>query len=387
MGAGRLRWAARVTAVVGAWAFLGGAPGVAQADTRYDGEATALRIEGLQLQLLPGGSEHLPPELRAAVEELQAQAPEQMQRDSLTLAMPDQVIGHAEYEGTDTQGAIPPNPLLTADVLEARSVPTGRGMLSEASVAGLEIGGGVLTADVIRTRCLGDGEGITLDVSQLELGSSEEIVDGRVSLRSGTAVPITGLGSITFNQRDTDGSTYGEATNVVIDLDSSLSLEMLARLFDDVADLRAALDQVLADLGRTKLGPEAPFGQLTDGVRQALAEAGPQVEDGGDQGAEGVVDTMPQQMKDAVNQVLAGAAHLQGTVTISNAACAQQTLTGQAGAPSQPQQAAPVQPAAQNQPPLADTGAPAGVLALGLAGLAALAGGGLVLLRLRHGGA
>jgi hypothetical protein len=79
-------------------------------------------------------------------------------------------------------------------------------------------------------------------------------------------------------------------------------------------------------------------------------------------------------------------AHLGGTLTISNAACAQQPIAADASKPSQPQQAVPAQPAAQSQPPLADTGAPVGVVGIGLAGLAALAGGGFVLLRLRRPG-
>jgi hypothetical protein len=383
MGTGRLRRVARGIAVVGACALVGASPGVARADAQYDGEATALRIEGLQLQLFPNGTKNLPPELRTAIEQLQAQAPEELQRNDVTLAMPDQVIGHAEYEGTDTQGAIPPNPLITADFLEAKSVPTKNGgMLSEASVAGLSIGGGALTADVIRTQCRGDGGGILLNVSQLAFKS--EIVRGRVSLGSDTAVPIEGLGKITFNQRDTDGTTYGEATNVVIDLDSNLSLEALARLFDTTAPaVEDALKQVLVDLGETKFGPDGqqPLKEVFNEESVGQLQGG-QVYKGLDDAMNQIETEAPEPLKDALNNL----AHLDGTITISNAACAQRTLADQA-APSQPQQAVPAEPAAQSQPPLADTGAPVGVVGIGLAGLAALAGGGYVLLRLRRRGA
>jgi hypothetical protein len=381
----RVRAVVRTLAAVGtAAALVAASPAGAQAKerTRYDGDATALRIEGLRLQLFPNGTKNLPAELRHAIEQLQSQAPEELQRDSLALVMPDQVIGHTEFPGTDTQGEIPANPLLTADVLPARSVRTKDGdLVSEAGVADLSLGGGVLSAGVIKTTCTGDGDTVGLDVSDLDLSSNQDIVDSEVTLRPGTAVPIAGIGTITFNQQDTDGTTYAEGTNVVIDLDSDLSVDTLLGLFDTtVPAVRRALEQVLLQLGETRVGPDGeqpfkrvfnqiPVGQFEDGARE-LAD---QLRDGARQ--------FPRQAREALNNV----AHLGGTITVANAACSQAPITVSASQPQAPQQAAPAQPAADTgRPPLADTGSPAGTLGIGLAGLLALAGGAFALLRLRR---
>jgi LPXTG-motif cell wall-anchored protein len=391
MRSGKGRQAVRMALAMGAAATLiAGAPGTAQAATQYDGDATALRIEGLRLQLFPNGLDGAPEQLAPlvdALEELQSHAPEQLQRESLALVMPDQVIGQAQFPGTDTQGAIPDNPLLTADVLEARSVKTDTGeLLSEASVAGLSLGGGVLSADVIRTSCTGTGDRVGLDISQLRLRSNQDIVKTEVTLEPGAAVPIEGIGSITFNQQDTDGTTYAEGTNVVIDLDSDLSVEALLGLFDTTLPAaRRALEQVLLQLGETKFGPQGeqplkevfnednlsqlPTGEFEDGV----AEATQQIRDGSQQ--------LPEEARDALNNI----AHLAGTITVSNAACAQQTITASAPQPNQPQEAVPAEPVGNTpQPPLADTGSPAGMTALGVAGLGAVVAGGLVLARARR---
>jgi hypothetical protein len=389
----RLRAVVRTLAAVGAAAALVAAsPAGAQAKerTRYDGDATALRIEGLRLQLFPNGFDGAPRQLRPlveALEELQSQAPEQLRRQRLSLVMPDQVIGHAEFPGSDTQGHIPANPLLTADVLPARSVRTKDGdLLSQAGITDLSLGGGVLTADLIKTSCTGDGDTVGLDVSDLDLSSNQDIVDSEVTLRPGTAVPIAGIGTITFNQQDTDGTTYAEGTNVVIDLDSDLSVDTLLGLFDTtVPAVRRALEQVLLRLGETRVGPDGeqpfkrvfnqdnfdqiPVGQFEDGARE-LAD---QLRDGARQ--------FPRQAREALNNV----AHLGGTITVANAACSQAPITVSASQPQAPQQAAPAQPAADTgRPPLADTGSPAGTLGIGLAGLLALAGGAFALLRLRR---
>jgi len=381
-------------AVGAATVLMAGWPGAAQAATDYDGDATAVRVEGLRLQLFPQGFDGAPAQLRPLVDalrQLQSQAPQELRRDRLALVMPDQVIGHAEYPGVDTQGAIPDNPLLTADVLPARSVRLRNGdLLSEAGVTDLSLGGGVLSADVVKTSCSGDGDTVSLDVSQLRLSSNQAIARSEVDLKPGTAVPIAGIGSITFNQQDTDGTTYAEGTNVVIDLDSDLSLDALLGLFDStVPAVRRALEQVLLQIGDTRLGPDGqqplkqvfnrrnlrqiPTDQFEAGARQ-LAE---QVREGARQ--------LPPEAREALNHV----AHLGGTVTIANAACAQATTTTSAAQPQAPRAAAPAQPAANtsSQPPLADTGSPAGLAGMAAAGLAALGGGLVALVRLRRRGA
>jgi len=375
-----------LAATAAAAALVTASPGSAEAATDYDGDATALRFEGLGLQLFPHGTNGVPKQLQPLVEAfkgLRSQAPAELQRDSLTLAMPDRTIGHAQFPGSDTQGHIPNNPLITADLLEARSVRTRDGMLSQAKVVGLSLGGGVLGADVITSSCAGDGDTIALDVSQLDLSSNQRIVDSRVSLKPDTAVPIAGLGSITFNQKDTDGSTYGEATNVVIDLDSDLSLAALGRLFDETAPaMESAVRQVIKDLADTEVGPdgEQPFEQLGDNADRLRGE---QLWAGLDQAVEQVsgplADNAPPGLANALNNV----AKLSGTVTVSNAACSQAPVS--APRPQAPQQATSAQPAADtSEPPLADTGSPAGLLGLGVAGLAALTGGAVGLLRLRR---
>lgn len=384
MASSRARLAGRALVVAGLAALVAGAPVVpAQAATEYDGEATALRIEGLRLQLFPHGPEGAPKEfapLVDAFEEIRSHGPAELQRDSLSLAMPDQTIGHAQYPGSDTKGDIPDNPLITADVVEARSVDARKGgMVSEASVAGLSLGGGVLSADVIRCSCAGTGDNVTLDVSHVDLNSNQQIVESRVELEPGTAVPIRGLASMTFNQRDTDGTTYGEATSLVIDLDTDLSMAALGRLLADTAPaMEDAVTQVIANLSQTRFGGGHPpfkdlganadrlhgerlWAELDKAVAQTTGPAGAQASPG---------------VQDALNNV----AHLDGTITIANAACAQQTVTQMA---AQPQQAVPARPVSDREPPLADTGSPAGMVGIGLAGIAALVGGGLVLTRLR----
>jgi hypothetical protein len=389
MGSGRARRAARMLAATGAAAaLLGAAPGTAQAATEYDGDATALRIEGLRLDLLPGATEATPEQLQPLVEvlrEIQDQAPEQLRRDQLTLAMPDQTIGHTEFPGTDTQGAIPENPLVTADVLEARSVKTDDGgMISEASVLGLSLGGGVLSADVIKTSCVGNGDRITLDVSQLDLSSNEDIVDSRVSLKPGTAMPIPGLATITFNQQDTDGSTYGEATNVVISLDSDLSMRSLNRIFSEAAPaFEDAVRQVVERLSETEVGPDGqqPLQPLGEEAGKLQGEELYKAFDDAVEQITAPTSEAPEELQNALNNL----AHLDGTITVANAACSQATVTEAAPQPQEPQQAVPAEPVSDtSEPPLADTGSPAGMVGIGLAGFGALAGGGYVLMRLRR---
>jgi hypothetical protein len=387
MRSGKGRHAIRLALAAGAAAtLLAGAPGAAQAATQYDGDATALRVEGLRLELFPNGTQGLPEQLQQAVEQLQEQAPPELRRDQLALVMPDQVIGRAQFPGTDTQGSIPDNPLLTADVLDARSVRTkGGDLLSEASVSGLELGGGVLSADVIRTSCTGTGDRMALDISQLRLRSNQDIVKTEVSLEPGSRTRIPGLGAVTFNEQDTDGTTYAEGTNVQIALDSDLSLDALLQVFEITPELRAVLDQVLQDIADTQVGGQQLPGEVSEGIRQAIEQVAQPVEEGGDQVADEIVKSSGQ--AEAVKNALNNVAHLGGTITVSNAACAQQNLTASPPPPDQPQGAVPAEPVGNTpQPPLADTGSPAGAMGLGAAGIGAVVAGGLLLARVRRRG-
>ncbi|MDQ4085091.1 MAG: hypothetical protein M3165_04660, partial [Actinomycetota bacterium] len=367
MGSNRPGPAARTVAALGAAAALvaaspGPAQAAPQASTDYDGDATALRIEGLALQLFPNGTAGVPAELQPLVRafrRIRSHGPAELRRDTLTLAMPDQTVAHAQFPGRDTQGGIPDNPLVTAQLLEARSVRTRGGMLSQARVLGLELGGGVLSADVVKSGCAGDGATVALDVSQLALGSNQKIVDSRVSLEAGDAVPIAGVGSVTFNRQETDGSTYGEVTNVVIDLRSDLSLAALGRLFEETAPaMESAIKQVVRDLSRTEFGGEhEPFRELGENVDQLQGEqlwAG--LDQVVDEGSGPLAEKAPE-LATALNDV----AELGGRVTVANAACSQRPVATGGGSQASQQQAAPVQPAGDSsEPPLADTGSPAG---------------------------
>lgn len=390
MGSRRVRLAWRLLAAAGAVVLVGASPGTAHAATEYDGEATALRIEGMRLELFPNGTHDLPPELQPAVQDLtdaldqvRSQAPEQLQGDSLTLRMPDQILGFAEFPDSKTTAEVPNNPLLGADAIEAKSLEAANGdLISEASVAGLSLGGGVLSADVIRTRCAGDGEQMSLDVSQLALRSNQDIVDDEVKLEPGTAVPIEGMGTITYNQQDTDGSTFAEGTNVTIEIDSDMSLAALARVFDTTAPaMEDAIRQVVDDLSRAKFADGrrhvAPVGD------NLAAQSAQPLYDTLDQALDQIEARAPAQVDNVLNNI----AHFGGKITISNAACSQATTSTSGPPPQQPQvpdEAVPATPVSNNEPPLADTGSPAGTVGMGVAGLVALAAGGFVLVRLRR---
>jgi hypothetical protein len=391
MGSRRVRLASRLLAVAGTVVLVGALPGTAHAATEYDGEATALRIEGLRLELFPNGMQGLPPQVRKqlrplekALDQVRSQAPEQLQGDSLTLGMPDQILGFAEFPDSKTTAEVPNNPLLGADVIEAKSLEAPDGdLVSEASVAGLSLGGGVLSADVIRTRCFGDGDDMSLDVSQLALRSNQKIVDSEVELEPGTAVPIEGMGTITYNQQDTDGSTYAEGTNVTIEIDSDLSLAALARVFDTTAPaMESAIADVVRDLSSTSSADgQRPLAPVADNLH---ALSGQPFYDALDQALDQIEANAPERLKNALNDI----AHFGGTITIANAACSQATSSTSGPPPQQPQappdQAVPASPVSNPGPPLADTGSPAGMVGMGLAGLATLVAGGFVLLRSRQ---
>lgn len=349
--------AVRVLAAAGAVALVGvGAP--AHAATEYDGSATALEIEGLQLELFPELPEGvgLPPEL--------AEAPR-------TLVVPDRRVGFAEYEGSDTKVELPDNPLLSVQAVEASSLRDGGKVVSEAGVVGLDLGAGAVRADVIKASCVGDGESIVLSAPQAALETGSPLA-GQVELEPGRTNELPGLGQITYNVQDSSADS-GSVANIVIALDSNLSLDALRQIPDAARQFEDTLREVVSDLResspeleRVVPDPEGLTGEPLLGALEDVVTELP-------------ADQVPEQLD--LNNV----AHLSGTVTIASAQCSQAVTAEPAPAPV-PEQAEPVavDRAGPSEPPLADTGSPMGMMGAGLAGLAALAGGGWALLRTRR---
>lgn len=355
----RSHTAVRLLAAAGAAALVGlGSP--AHAATDYDGSATALQFEGLRLELfpeLPEGVE-LPPEL--------ADAPR-------TIVVPDRRVGFAEYEGTDTKVELPDNPLLSVQAVEASSTREDGKVVSEASVAGLRIAGGALGADVIKASCVGDGETIVLSAPQAALTSNTPLA-GTVELKPGRTNQIPGLGRITYNVRD-GGADRGSVANIVIELDSNLSLDALKQIPTAVDQLGGTLREVISDLRASndqlaQVLPD-PEGLPTEQLVGALEDAFAQLP----------ADQVPEQLN------LDNVAHLSGTVTVAAAQCSQAVTAEPVVAPEpapEPVEPVAVDRAGPPEPPLADTGSPVGMVAAGLGGLVALAGGGWALLRTRR---
>lgn len=354
----RSRWSARVVAAAGALALVGvGAP--AQAGTEYDGSATALQVRDLRLELFP--------ELPQGVE-----LPRRLAEAPRTIVVPDTVQGHAQYQGTDTTLELPDNPLISLDAVEARSNAVDGRLVSESSVTGLRLAGGVLSADVVQARCTTDGSTIELAAPQASLQAAS-LPDGEVELEAGRSTPVPGLGTITFNARE-QRQDAGTVANIVVELDSNLSLDVLAQIpgaarkFEDtlqevVADLSAALPQAQQVPAPETLSGEPLYAALEDVVARLPS------------------DRVPPQLRD-----LDAVAHLSGTVTVASATCSKQVVEDPVAAPApEPEGAAPVRnrpgPA---EPPLADTGSPVGMAAVGLGGVGLLVGGTLALLRGRR---
>lgn len=356
------RWGARVLAAMGAVVLVGVGTPTAHADTEYDGSATALQVEGLRLELfpeLPDGVD-LPPEL--------ARAPR-------TIVVPDTVEGHAQYQGSDTKLELPDNPLLSLEAVEARSNNVDGRLVSEASVTGLRLASGVLSADVVKARCTADGSTIELSAPQAALQTSSPLA-GTVELEPGRTNSIPGIGRITFNQQER-GDGAGSVSNIVVALDSDLSLDALRQIPQAAREFEDTLQEVLADLSADDAPPELQqdvgdpqaltgeplFSALEDVVNQLPA------------------DQVPPQLRD-LNEV----AHLSGTITIASATCAQEVVEQPAPAPD-PERDEPA--VAHNrtgpaEPPLADTGSPMGIAGAGLGGLVALVAGAWTLLRIRR---
>jgi len=332
-----------------------GAGAPAHAATDYDGSATALRVQGLSLDLFPGQAEF---------------------DDVPSVVFPDSALGDASFDSSETVAEVPANPLLTAQLLEASSTLVDGAVVSEATVTGLDVGQGVLTADIVQSTCTGDGQTITLDVPQAALASDSPELTGEIQLQPGRSVRVPGVGTVTFNVQQTDGSSSGSASNLVIELDTDLDLEQLREIPEAAEHAEEALREALADLRDSNpvageaVPSDAELEQLT--LRQ-LYEVVDQV----------LAEPPLEQFPDADNL-----AHLSGTVTVATAECSQAvTEEPVATEPRRPESDVP--PAARNrpgpsEPPLADTGSPAAMAGAGLTGLAALLGGGLTLLRSRR---
>lgn len=357
----RSRWGVRFLAATAALALVGvSAP--AHAATEYDGSATALNVEGLQLELFPEG-------LPDGVE-----PPAQLADAPRTIAVPDTVEGHAQYQGTDTKLELPDNPLLSLQAVEASSDDVDGALVSEASVTGLSVAGGVLTADVVQARCTADGSTIELSAPQAALQTDTPLA-GTVELKPGRTNEIPGLGVIRFNERE-QGESQASVSNVVIELDSDLSLDVLKQIPGAARQFEDTLQEVVADLseGSPQLQGALPNPEQLSGepLYAALEE---------------VIETLPTAQIPPELRGLNSIAHLSGTITIASASCAQEVT---AEPDPEPVPDEPEHPAAAHnrpgpsEPPLADTGSPMGALGAGLAGLVALVGGGWALLRSRR---
>lgn len=348
----RSRVGVRVIAATAATAVIGlSAP--AQAETTYDGSATALQIRGVKIELLSDFTDQLPSELNDV---------------PTSVVIPDQTVGHSTFSGADAAVEAPDNPLVTGGVFKASSKLVGGEVVSRSSVADLNLAGGVLVAESIAASCTGNGQTITLSAPQGNLKSSAlEQTQGEIELRPGTPQTLAGVGAITYNVQANNDERTGSVSNVVIDLDSRLSLAALGDLPIALIELDDTLKQVLADLRDTNpvLGQVVPADDqldllATDDLAKEL---------------DGVAAQLPD------DPSLDGVAKLTGRVTIAAADCSQVVVSAPAAEPSD-------EPLSRNapmaEPPLADTGSPAGLAVAGAAGVLALAAGVFALSRARR---
>ncbi|MPZ63041.1 MAG: hypothetical protein GEU93_17475 [Propionibacteriales bacterium] len=362
-----VRVGVRVLATAGALALVFATPGTAQADTVYDGEATALEVgDPFVLTLFPEDAE-LPPEL-AQLEDVR---PQQIELSGAALPIPSRV-GFATYEATDEPAALPDNPLLTGGGFRASSTNVNGNVVSEAVIGRLSLAGGALTAENIVARCTGDGEEITLGGPVGTLKGTEIPAGGSIELEPNTRTPIPGVGGITWNTQDTDGTTYGEVSNIVIDIDTNLSLDALQDLPEALAAGEGALKQVVDDLLAAGGGDMVPA-DTEDLTGQELYDALGQA-----------LPAVPTGERPDLNSLV----RVSGSLMLANAACTQ--AEDEPTRPDEPENT-PVgtttpTTTAGPEPPLADTGASTAMTAAGAAGLLALLAGGYLALRARGRG-
>jgi hypothetical protein len=346
-------------------------PDLATADspntkTEYDGEATALTTSGLSLTLFPA-DQKLPPQFS------DIPRPEEttINLAPAAVGVPTQA-GHAEYRGSDEVGALPSNPLLSGGMLLASSTKVGTRVVSEAEIGHLDIGGGALTLDNIVARCSGNGDDISLS-APLATAGGQTPLQGQIDIEPNTATPVPGVGTITWNDHVSDSATYGEVSNLVIDLQTNLDADVLQDIPEAMAAFENVVQQVLMDLNKAGKDVGFPTDQIPSLTGQQLYDT-----------LDDVLAQVPTDQLPDLNPLL----ELSGSITLANAACSQKVVNVPINRPppnhghnNPPGESPPGND--DTAPPLADTGASAWPARAGLVGLVALGLGGCLALRRR----
>jgi hypothetical protein len=368
-----VRSGSRVLAAVSVTALVTAIPAVAQATdtpsqekTTYDGEATAFQTTGLTLTLFPA-DEKLP----APFNNIPQPSEQVIELSSEQLGVPSQ-FGHAEYRGVDEPGSLPANPVLSGGAFRAASTKVGGKVVSEAIIGHLDIGGGQLTLENVVARCTGDGAQIDVEAP---LGAATGQIDGEVELKPGTETPVPGIGRITWNDQTTDGATFGEVSNLVIELDTDLDADTLKGVPEAMAAFEDVVQQVLGDL--QDAGEEAGLPETVDPktvTGQPLYNA-----------LDNVIEQLPTEQLPAANSLL----KLDGSITLASASCSQESHftpidNNPPGTDHNPPTGDQPPGEGRNEPPLADTGASPWPMRAGVVGLLAIATGGLLVLRQRR---
>jgi hypothetical protein len=366
-----VRVGSRALVLVGAMSLMAAVPNLAQAKTEYDGEATALSISGLKLTLFPADAKL--PEMLAGI----PRPPEQViELSGSQLGLPS-TVGHATFPGVDEPGSLPDNPLLNGGGLKASSARVGERVVSEAKIGYLDIGGGAVTLDDIVATCTGNGQQISLDAPLAAMGGQLPF-GGELELEPNTATPIPGIGSITWNDQVSDGATYGQVSNLVLDLKTNLDADVLQDLPEAMAAFEGVVQDLLGDLkkaGEASTGLEIPLDPATLSG-QPLYDL-----------LDDVVSQLPTAELPDLNALL----RLEGTITLASAACSQKSVTVPIDHNPPPNEDENPPPAENppnggenNEPPLADTGVSPWPLRAGVAGMLAIAAGGFLVLRQRR---
>jgi hypothetical protein len=366
-----VRWGTRVLAAVSVMALVSAFPDITHAEdtqvtTTYDGEATAFQTTGLTLRLFPA-DEKLPEPFA----DIPAPPEQVIELSSDQLGLPRR-LGHAEYRGVDEAGALPANPVLSGSAFRASSIKVDGKVVSEASIGEIDINSGALTLENVVARCTGDGEQIQLDAP---LGAASGNVDGEVELEPGTAVALPGLGSVTWNDQTTDGSTHGEVATLVLDLETDLDADALQDLPDAMKAFEDVVQQVLSDLQQAGEDIGLPKSvDPEDATLQQLYRA-----------LDTVVSQIPTDQLPDLNWLL----NLSGSITLASATCSQETDVTPIGNPPPDNNGNPPPGndhpgTGGSEPPLADTGVSPWPVRAGLVGLLAIGTGGLLILRRRH---
>lgn len=365
-----IRVGMRALATVGAVSLIATAPSPAHADVEYDGEATALSVSGLTLTLFPADAEL--PELFNQIPRPDEQVIELFGDQ---LGLPSRV-GHAKFPGVDEPGSLPANPLLNGGALRAASTRVGEKVVSEAVIGHLDIGGGAITLEDIVARCTGDGSQVSLKAPLAALGGQTPL-QGELELKPNTATPIPGVGTVTWNDQATDETTYGEVSNLVIDLQTDLDADVLQGLPESMAAFEGVVKQLVREL---KNAGEAA-GLDLPAIPKELS--GQQLYD--------ALDDLLAQIPTSELPDLNGLLELSGTITLASAACSQKAVTEPVDHNPPKEEKNPPdkeQPpeSGQKDPPLADTGVSPWPVRAGVAGLLAIGVGGFLVLRQRRGG-